>query len=93
MTSEEFNNKLLILSATPINTLAFLGKVLKHQQNENDEFIAENADIINSAQFQSLVQSAIDVGIHSIRLVKENGLCGSEHFGELLNDRRKNNEI
>ena len=63
--------KLALLRASSVCTLAFLGKVLKHQQNENDPFIAENADIINSKQFQDLVQAAIDDGIHSIRTVKE----------------------
>ena len=64
-------DKLAFLRASSINTLAFLGKVLKHQQNENDPFIIENADIINSKEFQDLVQAAIDDGIHSIRNVKE----------------------
>ena len=64
-------DKLAFLRASSINTLAFLGKVLKHQQNENDWFIAENAEIINSKEFQDLVQAAIDDGIHSIQIVKE----------------------
>ena len=76
------SDKFTVLKTSPITTLAFLGKVCSHMQNENDPFIEENADILNSPSFQQLVQSALTAGIHALRIVQEQGLYDGRQFKE-----------
>lgn len=68
------DEKFTALRSSPINTLAFLGKVINrfYKNGEDDEFLRENSELIHSEMFRSLVQAAINAGIHSIREVHEN---------------------
>ena len=71
MTQDE---KFATLRSSPITTLAFLGKVIDrfYENGEDDEFLKKNSELIHSEMFRSLVQAAINTGIHSIREVHEN---------------------
>lgn len=68
------DEQFVALKSSPINTLAFLGKVINrfYENGEDDEFLKTNSELIHSEMFRSLVQAAINTGIHSIREVHEN---------------------
>lgn len=67
------DEKFAVLRSSPILTLAFLGKVINrfYKNGEDDEFLKENSELIHSEMFRSLVQAAINAGIHAIREDKE----------------------
>ena len=67
------DEKFTALRSSPINTLAFLGKVINrfYENGEDDEFLKENSELIHSEMFRSLVQAAINAGIHAIREAHE----------------------
>lgn len=68
------DEKFTILRSSPITTMAFLGKVINrfYKNGEDDEFLKKNSELIHFELFRSLVQAAINAGIHSISRSKEN---------------------